>query len=113
MKIEDLSQNLTGRIGTIQIIAFILLTLLGIRLYFLQIVRGDELAKKAENQRIRKIPIPAPRGAIFDRNGKILVDSISQIRTAGSSWKPRSVTPSYVIVTKDNVDSFMKQHAAG
>jgi ribose transport system substrate-binding protein len=45
--------------------------------------------------------------------GKILVDSISQIRTAGSSWKPRSVTPSYVIVTKDNVDSFMKQHAAG
>jgi ribose transport system substrate-binding protein len=45
--------------------------------------------------------------------GKVLVDSISQIRTAGSSWKPRSVIPSYVIVTKDNVDSFMKQHAAG
>ena len=75
MKIDDLSQNLPGRIGTIQIIAFVLLSLLGARLYYLQINRGDEFAKKAENQRVRKIAIPAPRGAIFDRNGKLLVDS--------------------------------------
>jgi ribose transport system substrate-binding protein len=45
--------------------------------------------------------------------GKILVDSVPQIRAAGSSWKPHSVIPNYVIVTKDNVASFMKQHAAG
>jgi ribose transport system substrate-binding protein len=45
--------------------------------------------------------------------GKILVDSIPQIRTEGSSWKPHSVIPDYVIVTKDNVDSFTKEHASG
>jgi ABC-type sugar transport system substrate-binding protein len=45
--------------------------------------------------------------------GKILVDSIPQIRSAGSSWKPHSVIPDFQIVTKDNVDSFMKQHATG
>ena len=44
-------------------------------MYYLQIVKGDYYEQKAENQRIRLIPIPAPRGAIFDRNGKILVDS--------------------------------------
>jgi penicillin-binding protein 2 len=75
MKLYDQTQNLGIRVGTIQIIAFVLLTLLGARLYYLQVVKGDYYEVKAENQRIRLIPIPAPRGAIFDRNGKILVDS--------------------------------------
>lgn len=75
MKINDYTQNLGLRIGTIQTVAFILLAVLGARLYYLQIVNGEYYSEKAENQRIRFIPIPAPRGAIFDRNGKILVDS--------------------------------------
>ena len=75
MKIYDHTQNLGIRVGTIQVIAFVLLTILGARLYYLQLVKGEYYADKAENQRIRLIPIPAPRGAIFDRNGKILVDS--------------------------------------
>lgn len=68
-------QNLAARIGTIQVLAFVLLGLLGVRLYYLQIVRGDYYSDRAESQRVRFIPIPAPRGAIFDRNGKLLVDS--------------------------------------
>ncbi len=75
MKLNEQSQNLSGRIITIQIVAFVLLGLLGARLYYLQIVKGEYYSEKAENQRIRHIPIPAPRGAIFDRNGKLLVDS--------------------------------------
>jgi penicillin-binding protein 2 len=75
MKLQELAQNLSLRIGVIQVIAFVLLTLLGVRLYYLQVVKGEHYAERAENQRIRLIPIPAPRGAIFDRNGKILVDS--------------------------------------
>jgi ABC-type sugar transport system substrate-binding protein len=43
--------------------------------------------------------------------GKILVDSIPQIRSQGASWKPRSVIPDYVIVTKSNIDSFSAAHA--
>lgn len=75
MKLHDYAQNLPVRVATIQIIAFVILALLGARLYYLQIVRGSYFEDKAENQRIRLIPIPAPRGAILDRNGKILVDS--------------------------------------
>jgi penicillin-binding protein 2 len=75
MKLNEQAQNLSIRIATIQIIAFVLLTLLGIRMYYLQVVQGQYYSDRAENQRIRLIPIPAPRGAIFDRNGKILVDS--------------------------------------
>lgn len=75
MKIGDHIQNLGMRVGSIQAIAFVLLALLGVRLYYLQIVRGDYFSERAENQRVRLIPIPAPRGAILDRNGKLLVDS--------------------------------------
>jgi penicillin-binding protein 2 len=75
MKIGDHVQNLSARVATIQVVAFILLTLLGIRLYYLQILRGDYYSDRAESQRVRRIPIPAPRGGIFDRNGKLLVDS--------------------------------------
>jgi penicillin-binding protein 2 len=77
MKLNDHSQNLSIRVSTIQIFAFILLAVLGVRLYYLQIVNGDRYKDKAENQRIRIIRTPAPRGAIFDRNGKLLVDSHS------------------------------------
>ena len=75
MNISDTSQNLPVRITVIHIFALILLIVLGARLYYLQIYKGTYYVEKAENQRIRLIPIPAPRGAIFDRNGKILVDS--------------------------------------
>jgi penicillin-binding protein 2 len=75
MKFHDQSQNLGIRIGTIQVIAFVFLAILGARLYYLQVVKGEYYSDKAENQRIRMIPIPAPRGAIFDRHGKLLVSS--------------------------------------
>jgi penicillin-binding protein 2 len=77
MKLYDHTQNLDARVAAIHIFAFLLLSILGVRLYYLQLVKGEYYAEKAENQRVRLIPIPAPRGAIFDRNGKILVDSRS------------------------------------
>lgn len=75
MKFHDESQNLRARLRIIQVLVFVLLAVLGVRLYFLQIVNGDYYAVRAENQRVRLLPIPAQRGTIFDRNGRILVDS--------------------------------------
>src|SRR5215472_4608853 len=75
MKFEDTSQNLRARLTIINIVVVLLLGVLVARLYVLQIVGGKYYAEKAENQRIRRLPIPAPRGVIFDRNGKVLVDS--------------------------------------
>ena len=75
MKFEDESQNLRLRLRVIQVVVLALLAVLGTRLYFLQVVNGAYYAERAENQRVRLLPIPAPRGVIFDRSGKILVDS--------------------------------------
>lgn len=75
MKFEDSSQNLRLRLSVINVVVVLLLAALGIRLYILQVVRGKYYADIAENQRIRLLPIPAPRGVILDRNGRVLVDS--------------------------------------
>ena len=75
MKFEDTSQNLRARLRFLQILVVMLLGVLSVRLYVLQVVRGERYAEIAENQRRRRLPIPAPRGVIFDRNGKALVNS--------------------------------------
>ena len=42
--------------------------------------------------------------------GSILVDAIPQIIAEGASWKQKSVVPGYIVVTKANVDAFVKAH---
>src|SRR5882724_2961935 len=70
MKFEDSSQNLRSRLWIVQSVIILLLALLGIRLYYLQLVRGQYYAEIAQNQRIRLLPIPAPRGDILANDGK-------------------------------------------
>lgn len=75
MKFEDTSQNLRARLRFIQAMVVLLLGVLSVRLYVLQVVRGERYAEIAENQRRRRLPIPAPRGLILDREGRVIVDS--------------------------------------
>jgi len=75
MKYEDTSQNLRARLRFLQILVVAMLGLLSVRLYVLQVVRGDRYAEIAQNQRRRRLPIPAPRGVILDRNGQPIVTS--------------------------------------
>ena len=75
MKYEDTSQNLRARLRFVQILVVAMLGLLSVRLYVLQVVRGDRYAELAQNQRRRRLPIPAPRGVILDRNGQPIVTS--------------------------------------
>src|SRR5207248_11797274 len=75
MKFVDDSQNLRVRLRLIQALVLVILGVLCVRLYLLQIIDGKRYAEVAENQRIRLLPIPAPRGVIFDRDGNVLVDS--------------------------------------
>jgi len=102
MKIGDHIQNLGMRVGAIQIIAFMLLALLGARLYYLQLIRGEYFSERAENQRVRLIPIPAPRGAILDRHGKLLVDSRPTYNVVLSNEPLKSIN------VNDRVDDYSK-----
>jgi len=79
MKFEDTSQNLRSRLWMVQSFIILLLALLGVRLYYLQLVRGQYYAEIAQNQRIRLLPIPAPRGDILANDGKTALANSSPI----------------------------------
>lgn len=79
MKFEDSSQNLRSRLWVVQAFVVLLLALLGVRLYYLQLVRGKYYAEIAQNQRIRLLPIPAPRGDILASDGKTALANSSPI----------------------------------
>ncbi|MBF0153386.1 MAG: penicillin-binding protein 2 [Magnetococcales bacterium] len=57
-------------------------SVLGVRLFHLQLLKGGEYRDLAENNRISLQPVPAPRGRIFGRNGEILVDNRPDYRLA-------------------------------
>ncbi len=59
--------------ATIVVVA-VFLTLLA-RLFQLQIIRGDELKGKADENYVKELRVPADRGQILDRNHQVLVDS--------------------------------------
>src|SRR5579863_8978250 len=48
---------------------------LGMRLWDLQVLHNEKYQALAENNRIREIPILAPRGKILDREGRLIVDN--------------------------------------
>ncbi|MDQ2664749.1 MAG: penicillin-binding protein 2 [Gemmatimonadota bacterium] len=41
-----------------------------------QVVQHEKYALQSETNRMRLIPLPAPRGVIYDRNGKIIADNV-------------------------------------
>ncbi len=60
----------------IAVLGGIVLTLLGlllIRLWFLQVISGEQYAEAAEGNRLRTVVTDAPRGKVLDRNGELLV----------------------------------------
>lgn len=51
------------------------MSVLALRLYFLQVVRGPQFRKLSEENRVSTVRIRAPRGIIYDRHGNVLVSN--------------------------------------
>src|SRR5208282_1042931 len=54
---------------------FMILGVVSIRLYYLQVLHHQENVELADRNRIRLQRVPAPRGLVFDRNHRPLVDT--------------------------------------
>ena len=63
------------RIGVLLLVTLSLFAVLAFRLWFLQILSGDQYVATAANNRVREVAVEAPRGVIYDRNGRILVEN--------------------------------------
>ena len=65
----------TTRLFTFSAIVVVGTIILLSRLWYLQILNGDDYRQKSENNRVRIRPILAARGMILDRFGKVMVDN--------------------------------------
>jgi penicillin-binding protein 2 len=58
----------------VYIVAFALVLL--VRLWYLQAVKGEYYYEQAESNRIRPVKLRPPRGIIYDRNGRPMVENV-------------------------------------
>ena len=61
--------------GAMVVIAVLLGGLL-VAFFRAQVLRSDTWALRSESNRLRPLPIQAPRGTMYDRNGRILADNV-------------------------------------
>ena len=65
------------RILIMAVVIIFLMTTTVARVFYLTIVRGEELSEKAETQQLKDTEITAMRGTIYDSNGNVLAQSAS------------------------------------
>lgn len=74
--VREHRDDLVSRVRIMTVVVTGLLVAIGTAFWFVQLVQGDYYRELAENNRLRNLPIKAPRGLIFDRNGKLLVENV-------------------------------------
>ncbi|HBL36182.1 MAG TPA: penicillin-binding protein 2 [Firmicutes bacterium] len=68
-------RGLDRSVKVLTILVFMIFSLLLFRLWYLQIIKGEETFEKSSQNRTRPLWITAPRGNFYDRNGELLVTS--------------------------------------
>lgn len=74
---KEASLRIKKRILFVMAVFFLSFVLLVGRLFYLQLIKGEELKKRAFSQWTRERLVAPKRGSIVDRNGKILAMSIT------------------------------------
>jgi len=78
----DDRRSLTIRLSVIQYLTALVFAALAVGFWIFQIAQHEKFLETAENNRLRKLPLPAPRGVLLDRDGKILVENQNTMNIA-------------------------------
>ena len=87
-------RNRITRLQTLLVLCLVLFTVLLGRMVYLQLWRGDYYAKQSDGNRLRQSRILAPRGIIYDSEGKELVNNLpgyAVVLQKQSSYKPETL----------------------
>lgn len=86
-KREEVSSFFLRRMRLVMLVVGLLFVVLAGRIWYLQVIQGDELRRQSENNRLKIRPIPAPRGVIYDRYGQVLAANqlAFELRMAGDN----------------------------
>jgi len=64
--------RIDGRLQLLGLVIGLVFVVFAVRLFQLQILQGDELRRRSEQNAVRNVRLRAPRGEILDREGRIL-----------------------------------------
>ena len=87
-------RNRITRLHTLLVVCLVLFAVLLGRMVYLQLWRGDYYAKQSDGNRLRHSRILAPRGIIYDSEGKELVNNLpgyAVVLQKQSSYKPETL----------------------
>ena len=95
-----ISPQLAWRVALLGGIALALFAIIFFRLWYLQVLSGDQYLAEANDNQVRQERIQAPRGDIVDRNGETIVTNrraiVVEISPAGvkkTNAKGESIVP--------------------
>src|SRR4029453_8857383 len=71
----DDRRSLTLRLSVMQYIVTAAFAALAIGFWIFQIAQHEKFREMAEENHIRRLPLPAPRGVLLDRDGRVLVEN--------------------------------------
>lgn len=72
---EEIVRSLQDRFRFVTLAVLIGLGIIVSRLFYLQVINGAQMRQFAEENRIKRVKVAAPRGMVFDRNGVLLLDN--------------------------------------
>jgi penicillin-binding protein 2 len=78
----DDRRSLTTRLTVMQYAVAVGFAALAIGFWIFQIAQHEKFREMAEENHLRRLPLPAPRGVLLDRDGKVLVDNQSSFNIA-------------------------------
>ena len=67
---------LDRRLGSARAVVWIVMGIMVLAFFRTQILGHGKYQLQSETNRLRPIPLPAPRGIIFDRNGRVLAENV-------------------------------------
>jgi penicillin-binding protein 2 len=78
----DDRRSLTIRLSVLQYLVAVVFAALTVGFWIFQIAQHQKFLETAENNRVRKLPLPAPRGVLLDRDGRMLVENQNTLNIA-------------------------------
>ena len=70
------ASDLVRRARAARLLLLLAFLFLGGGFYRAQVLKHAEYVTQSEENRLREIPLPAPRGIIYDRNGKVIAENL-------------------------------------
>ena len=76
MEIREDLRPVRQRAMVLLLAVFLVFGALHVRIAQLQLLEGSHWRRMAENNRLRRLPLAAVRGRIYDRRGHVLADNL-------------------------------------